>query len=161
MNNRLFRLPVLVFLLSFLSLQLSSCKDKNRDAEIQTAISNKTATEENLAGVSATVSQGVVTLTGTCEDEDCRKLAERSIGNIEGVKKVVNNIQIARIEITPDNQLQASVKEVLEDYDDVQATVSGGVITLRGKADRDKLQQLMMDLNALRPKRIDNQLVLN
>jgi hypothetical protein len=43
----------------------------------------------------------------------------------------------------------------------VQADVSGGVITLRGTIDdRDKLQQLMMDLNALRPQRIDNQLVI-
>jgi hypothetical protein len=38
--------------------------------------------------------------------------------------------------------------------------VSGGVITLRGKTNREKLQQLMMDLNMLRPRRIENQLVL-
>jgi hypothetical protein len=42
----------------------------------------------------------------------------------------------------------------------VQAEVMNGVITLRGQVKRDNLQQLMMDLNALQPKKIDNQLII-
>jgi len=42
----------------------------------------------------------------------------------------------------------------------VQAGVSNGIITLRGEVKKDKLHQLMMDLNGWHPKRIDNQLVV-
>ena len=149
-----------ILALSFLTLQFQSCKAKNEDASIQSAINSKTASDANLANVSAVVADGTVTLLGNCADEDCRKNAERAVKDIDGVKKVVNNIMIAEARVTPDNQLQSAVADVVKKYDDVEATVSGGVITLRGKTNREKLQQLMMDLNMLRPRRIENQLVL-
>ena len=148
----------------FLALTLvafTSCKDKNRDGDIQTAINSKTQSDPSLAGVSATVADGTVTLTGSCADETCRSNAEKAVKDIDGVKKVVNNIQIAQVQVTDDAPLRASTEQVVGSYEGVQADVNNGVITLRGTvADRDKLQQLMMDLNALRPKRIDNQLVI-
>ena len=104
---------------------------------------------------------GTVTLTGSCANEDCRTNAEKTVKDIDGVKKVVNNIQIAQVQVTDDAPLRSSTEKVTANYSGVQADVSGGVITLRGTIDdRDKLQQLMMDLNALRPQRIDNQLVI-
>jgi hypothetical protein len=42
----------------------------------------------------------------------------------------------------------------------VQASVADGVIVLRGTIERSQLQNLMQDMNALRPKRVDNQLVI-
>lgn len=137
-----------------------ACKAKNRDAEIQTAFNNKTQSDPNLAGVSATVVEGTVTLTGSCADEPCRQNAEKSVKDIEGVKKVVNNITVAPVTVSPDAQLQTSVQEVAARYPGVQASVSSGVITLRGQVERAQLQTLMQDLNALRPQRIDNQLVI-
>lgn len=137
-----------------------ACKGKNRDAEIQTAINSKTQTDPNLAGVSATVVNGEVTLTGSCADEPCRQNAEKAVKDVDGVKKVVNNITVAPVTVTPDTQLESSVKEVASRYEGVQASVSDGVVTLRGTVKRDQLQNLMQDINALRPKRIDNQLVI-
>jgi hypothetical protein len=52
------------------------------------------------------------------------------------------------------------VQRITARYTGVQADVNDGVITLRGQLKRDSLQQLMMDLNALQPKKIENQLVL-
>jgi hyperosmotically inducible periplasmic protein len=160
MKNVSFRISLMTLLLAAFSFQLQSCKEKNRDGEIQTAFTNKTNTDPNLAGVSATVTDGTVTLTGTCANEACRTNAEKSVKDIDGVKKVVNNITIAEVVISPDDQLRSGVNTVISKYDNVQASVADGIITLRGQIERDKLQQLMMDLNALRPKRIDNQLIV-
>jgi osmotically-inducible protein OsmY len=139
----------------------TSCKNKNRDGDIQTAFNTKVQNDPNLAGVSATVNEGTVTLTGTCGDENCRNNAERSVKEIDGVKKVVNNIQVAQVRVTDDNNLRSSAEQVTRNYQGVQADVNAGVITLRGSIDnREKLQQLMMELNALNPQRVDNQLVI-
>jgi hyperosmotically inducible periplasmic protein len=63
--------------------------------------------------------------------------------------------------ITEDETLKNSIGNVTQKYEGVQADVTSGVITLRGTIEnREKLQDLMTELNALRPKRIDNQLVI-
>jgi hyperosmotically inducible periplasmic protein len=152
---------LLTMLIVACTTTLPACKNENKDADIQTAFTKKTQSDPNLAGVNATVTDGVVTLTGSCADDNCRTNAEKSVKEIDGVKSVVNNIQIAQVQVTDDAPLRSSAAQVVQKYEGVQADVSGGVITLRGTvADREKLQQLMMDLNALRPKRIDNQLVI-
>ena len=148
-------------LLALTVMSFTACKGKNKDGEIQTAFNSKVQSDPNLAGVTASVVDGTVTLTGSCANEDCRTNAEKTVKDIDGVKKVVNNIQIAQVQVTDDAPLRSSTEKVTANYSGVQADVSGGVITLRGTIDdRDKLQQLMMDLNALRPQRIDNQLVI-
>lgn len=149
------------FLLALAIFGTTSCKSKNRDGDIQTAINTKTQSDPNLAGVSATVADGTVTLTGNCADENCRSNAEKTVKDIDGVKKVVNNIQVAQVQVTDDTPLRSSAEQVISKYEGVQVDVNDGIVTLRGTiTDRDKLQQLMMDLNALHPKRIDNQLVI-
>ena len=151
---------VALLLLALLSFQMPSCKG-NRDADIQSAIASKTATDPDLSSVSATVVDGVVTLTGQCKDEDCRKNAEKAVKKIEGVKDVINNIMISStVTVTPDKELREKAEKIVSNYKNVQAGVNGGIITLRGEVKKDKLQQLMMDLNDLHPKRIDNQLVV-
>ncbi|WP_018612197.1 BON domain-containing protein [Segetibacter koreensis] len=160
MKNKILNYCCLVLLLFILSFQIQSCK-QNRDADIQTAIGSETQTNPNLAGVSATVVNGVVTLTGQCPDEDCRKNAEKAIKKIDGVKHVTNNIIVeASVDITPDKDLKEMTDKIVSKYKGVEAGVSNGIITLRGEIKKDKLQQLMIDLNSLRPKRIDNQLAV-
>lgn len=149
-----------VLLLTLVLYSTPACKGKNRDGDIQTAFNAKTQTDPSLAGVSATVINGEVTLTGNCADEPCRQNAEKAVKDIDGVKKVVNNIMVAPVTITPDTQLQNSVQDVAGRYQGVQASVNDGVIVLRGTIERAQLQNLMQDMNALRPKRVDNQLVI-
>ena len=145
-------------LLSF--FQLQSCKGKNKDADINTAIQSKTQADASLAGVNAIVADGVVTLTGQCNDDNCKTNAENAVKDIDGVKKVVNNITVVPVTIAPDNALNSAVANVTSKYPGVTADINDGVITLRGEIKRDKLQQLMMDLNALNPKKVENQLVI-
>ena len=149
-----------VLLLSLALFLTPACKGKNRDGEIQTAFNAKTQTDPSLAGVTASVVNGEVTLTGSCADEPCRQNAEKAVKDIDGVKKVVNNITVAPVTISPDTQLQSSVQEVANRYQGVQASVNNGVVVLRGTIERAQLQSLMQDVNALQPKSIDNQLVI-
>ena len=148
-------------LCAFLLIAAPSCNNKNADAEIQSAFTTKAQTDPALAGVNATVMEGTVTLTGSCADAPCKENAEKAVNDIKGVKKVVNNITVTPVVINPDDALRTSVSQAIAKYEGVQADISGGVVTLRGTiADREKLQQLMMDLNALKPQKIDNQLVI-
>lgn len=152
---------VIPLLLAILSIQLQSCGGGRRDADIQSDIAAKTQANTNLSGVTATVVDGEVVLTGQCEDEDCREKAEKAIRDIDGVRKVTNNITVTpTIVVTPDDELRENAERIISKYKDVQAGVSNGVITLRGEVKKNKLQQLIMDLNALRPRRIDNELVV-
>jgi hyperosmotically inducible periplasmic protein len=155
-----YQLSLPAFLILLFSFQIQSCKQKNNDSAIQSEITTKTQTDPSLTGVNATVSEGVVTLTGQCNDAPCKTNAEQAVKGIKGVKKVVNNITVAPVVISADDPLKASVDQALANYQGVQADVQNGVVTLRGEIKRDRMQQLMMDLNALNPKKIDNQLVI-
>ena len=153
--------PLFGGLLCALLIAAPACNNKNADAEIQSAFSTKAQSDPALAGVNATVTEGTVTLTGSCADAPCKENAEKAVKDIKGVKKVVNNITVTPVVVNPDDALRTSVGQAIAKYEGVQADVSGGVITLRGTiADREKLQQLMMDLNALKPQKIENQLVI-
>lgn len=147
-----------------LSFSISSCKSGTSDADIQTEVNKKLADDAG-ANLTASVTNGVVTLSGTCKDEDCRKNCADEVKDIKGVKNVVNNITVAAaepapVEITPDAQLQDAVNNVVKDYKDVKAEVKDGVVTLRGQIQRSKLQDLMVALNGLKPKKVDNELVI-
>jgi osmotically-inducible protein OsmY len=49
------------------SMLLSSCKG-NKDGDIRTAIEAKKKDRKEMAGITATVEKGVVTLSGECPD---------------------------------------------------------------------------------------------
>ncbi|HYF30715.1 MAG TPA: BON domain-containing protein [Chitinophagaceae bacterium] len=141
---------------------LVACNDKTSDADIQTEVNKKLADEAG-SGLTASVSNGVVTLSGNCKNDECRRSCAAEIKDVKGVKSVVNNINVAvaaPVEIATDTALQQGVNAAVQAYKDVKAEVNDGVITLRGEIERDKLQDLMMALNALKPKKIENQLAV-
>lgn len=151
---------------AIISTTAVSCKGKKSDAEIHTEVTKKLNSEDASKGLTATVTDGVVTLAGECQDAACKSNCEQSVKSVEGVKSVINNIQIAQaevaapIDIAADEPLRASVNDAVKNYKDVQAEVKDGVVTLRGEIKRDNLQKLMMSLNALKPKKIENELVV-
>jgi len=66
----------------------------------------------------------------------------------------------APVVISPDNELRTSVNAVVSTYTGVQAEVKDGVVTLRGSIAKDRLQNLIMALQELKPKKIENELVI-
>jgi len=145
---------LIVYIVS--SLGITSCKQKTTDTDIQSSVSAKLP-----SGVSSSVNEGVVTLSGECRDEACRTNAEQAAKDVKGVKNVVNNITLtvigsAPVEITSDETLKNTVAEAIRAYQGVKADVKDGVVTLIGEIKRSELQNLMAKVNELKPKKVDN-----
>ena len=164
-TNTLFRsLLTAVF---FAAITLVSCKGTPTDSEIQASINEKIASKDEMKGLQASVSNGVVTLSGECPTDECRKDCADEVKDMKGVKSVENNIRVASattapapVEITADETLKNSVNDVVKNYTGVEAEVKDGVVTLRGEIQRSKLQDLIVSLNELKPRKVENQLVI-
>ncbi len=76
----------------FASLALPACKPK--DSNIQASFNEKAKANAQMANISASVTDGVITLTGQCPDAACKTSAEETAKDVKGVKSVVNNIVV-------------------------------------------------------------------
>jgi len=164
MNKKIMQMLALPAFILFVSL--SACNSKTSDADVKTSVDNAIAANSSLSGTYTDVKDGVVTLSGQVKDEASKASAETLVKGVKGVKSVNNNLTVAPppaapVEITADDPLKASVDNTIKDYPGVAATVKDGVITLTGQIKRADLQKLMMALNTLKPKKIENQLTIN
>ena len=66
----------------------------------------------------------------------------------------------SNVEISSDETLRNNVNNVVKSYDGVSAEVKDGVVTLRGNVKQDDLQALIMKVQELKPKKVENQLVV-
>ncbi len=64
------------------------------------------------------------------------------------------------VEISSDATLRSSVNDLVKAYNGVEAEVKDGVVTLRGNIKQDELQTLIMKVQELKPKKVENQLVI-
>ena len=71
-----------------------------------------------------------------------------------------NNENNNSVEISSDATLRSSVNDVVKAYNGVEADVKDGVVTLRGNIRQADLQPLIMKVQELKPKKVDNQLVI-
>ena len=63
--------------------------------------------------------------------------------------------------ISADDSLKRMIPDATKDFPGVTASVDQGVVTLTGNINRDRLPKLMMAINALHPKKINNNLTIN
>ncbi|WP_281238378.1 BON domain-containing protein [Flavobacterium praedii] len=143
-------------------LFLFSCAPK--DTDIQKSISEKMATMPAMSGLTTTVKEGIVTISGECKDNTCKTSCETMVKGIKGVKSVVNNCTIppppAPVVINPDATLITAVQGVLNNYPGVTANVSLGVVTLTGEIKKNNLMPLMQSIQTLKPKKVENKLII-
>ena len=143
-----------------LAVAFTGCKAK--DSDIQTSVQSKETTS-----VSVTVNDGVATLNGEVADEAAKMKAEEIAKGEKGVKSVVNNLTVAMPAVmappvvAADDPLMMSVKDAVKDHPTVTASVADGVVTLSGTIKKAALPKLMMNLNSLHPKKINNNLTVN
>lgn len=138
----------------FLLLSSSSCKSKPKDADIQAAIEKVLQADADMAKTMVTVKDGVATISGECKDEACKTKCGDAVKGIAGVTSVVNNCTVAPppASVVPPvaDALGQAITDALKDFPTVKSELKDGVLTLTGEIAKDKLQKLMMGLNALK-----------
>ena len=155
-----------ILLAVFLSASVLFFSCKPKDSDVQTKITEKFAATPECTGASASVMDGVATLTGEVKDEACKNMAETTAKDIKGVKSVVNDLTTTppppppAPAVNPDSELTKGVTDATKDFPTVTAAVNNGEITLTGSIKRADLQKLMQTLNTLKPKKINNQLTI-
>ena len=151
-----------------LSILVFSCGPK--DADVQTAVESALKANNDLSGLTATVKDGVVTLSGETKDETLKAKAEEVAKGVKGVKNVINNTTVAAappapvepapVVINADETLSKAVNDVLKDFPGVKAEIKEGVITVTGEIKRASWLKLKPMLDALRPKKVENKLTI-
>ena len=164
MSKTIFSVLAIPFSVFIFSALLISCNAKVKDADIKASIDKAYATNPDLSMVMVGVNDGTATLTGEVKDAAVKSDAEAKAKDVKGVTAVVNNISITPsappVVITADDPLKISVDNTLRDYPGVTATINDGVVTLTGEIKKADLQKLMMALNSLKPKKVENKLVI-
>ena len=168
MRKSFLRFAFVFTAMALIAMSMPACKSGPTDADIEKAVSEKAAAiSADATGVNGTVKEGVVTLSGSFKDDASKDAFETTVKAIPGVKSVVNNSTVipaapvvAPVVINADEELIKAVTDATKDYPTVKASVKDGVITLTGELKRDSNRKLMMTLNTLKPKKIDNQLTI-
>lgn len=139
-----------------------SCKPK--DADIKTAVEQAISAIPDASGAVIDVKDGVATISGEFKDDAARVAAEAAAKMVKGVKSVVNvgtlAVVAAPVEVSADAALTATVADAVKDFTTVKADVLDGVVTLTGEIKKTDLPKLMMSVNALKPKKVENKLTV-
>ncbi|MBA4055536.1 MAG: transport-associated protein [Marivirga sp.] len=144
---------------------LSSCKPS--DEKITEAVKLALSANAELSPVTATVADGVVTLSGEVENDDLKALAETVLSEVKGVKSIVNNITVKpkgpspeEIKQMADGALQAAVNASFTRYavTGITATVADSIVTLTGDIKRKDLQNAMKAAMEVTPKKVENKM---
>ena len=154
---------LLMACLMFAGVCLFACKPN--DSKLQQAVNEKLSTSP---GVSATVQDGVVTLSGEVMDETTRQTAEDAVKNVKGVTAVNNNITVQApipsppVSINPDDVLKQTLDSAYSaaGYSGVTVSVANGEVTLEGTAKRSDLRKIMQVAQEAKPKKVNNKLTL-
>ncbi len=148
------------------SFFMTGCKSKVKDADVETSVNSELRNNPEFSAVTVSVKDGVATLSGEVKDEATKSAAASEAKGVKGVSSVNNNISIATVstapsvEITADDPLTALAKDAVKDNPGVVATVNDGVVTLTGEINKADLPKLMQKINALKPRKIENKLVI-
>lgn len=146
----------IVILLVPVVLGLASCGDP--DADVKADLTAKARERIEFAGVGFTVSDGVVTLTGSCPTATMRDRIEKDVREVYGVTDVRNGITVAPVVIGTDRDLKVRVDSVLQGYPKARADVSDSVVVLHGQVESAELSDLIVALRGLGPRQLQNRL---
>ncbi len=144
-------------------LLLGACGGKS-DAELQTDVTNALNGDTATSGVTATVNEGVATLTGEVETEEAKAKAE-TLAKVEGIKSVANNVTVKAPAPPPmaegtDEMVQEKMETALKakGCDGATVEVKDGVATLRGTVATAKYEECFMAASEAGAKKVENQL---
>jgi hyperosmotically inducible periplasmic protein len=158
MNKKLYLLVLVALVMSVFA---AACGKK--DTDIQKAVQDKLIAD-GVTGVTASVKDGIATLSGEVADITVKTKAENSAKGVEGVKSVANNISLKPLPTpTPpiaDPALTGKVTENLKKAGCTGATVTveNGKVTIKGSVPEAKYVECIQVVNQSGVGSIDNQL---
>ena len=133
------------------------------DADLQKAVAAKLAAD-GVSGVTATVKDGVATLTGEVADVTVKSKAETSARSVEGIKSVVNSTTTKPLTVaTPAAADPALTGKITEDLKKAgctgaSVTVVNGKVTVTGEVPNAKYATCIQTIQQSGITGIDNQL---
>lgn len=150
---------VLIYLCVFFAgLMLYSCGPD--DIKIQTEVKNILTIEAPTT--SSTVHNGVATLQGTVETEEMKASLQEKVAAIDGVKSVVNEIQVVPPPKVPtaDETLATAVTVALRDakFGNVKVEVMNEEITLKGDLKKADQKKVMDIVKGFKSKKINDEI---
>ena len=93
----------------------------------------------------------------SCKDKEKETTTEATTPSLDSL--TTPEIQPPDV-ISADDSLKTMVTDATKDYPGVEASVNDGEITLTGNVSRKDLPKLIMAVNALHPKKINQKLTL-
>lgn len=142
-------------------LFMSACGKS--DADLQKAVQDKLVAD-GVSGVTATVKDGVATLTGEVADITVKNKAEASAKTVEGIKSVANNTTTKPLPVAtpaaPDPALTGKINENLKKAGctGASASVVNGKVTVTGEVPNAKYAECVQTIMQSGVTGIDNQL---
>lgn len=139
------------------------------DEKIGQAVQKALSASADLSPVSASVQDGVVTLSGEVESDELKELAASALSGINGVKSVVNGVTVKPKGPSPEELKQmadqALVQKVNENFatykvEGITATANDGVVTLTGDVKRADLQNVMKAAMESGATKVENQMTI-
>lgn len=136
---------LLVFAAGPLLVFATPAMDRKIENAAEASYNYRTVLEDH---VKVKAHEGVVTLTGTVQDEDHKELAEDTVKNLPGVTSVKNEITVKPVHPEKsDGWIAFKIRSRLLVKANVSATdtvvdVKKGVVTLTGTADNDAQKEL-------------------
>ena len=142
-----------------------ACKRGPDDATLTANVKSQLASQSPALAsmVNVETKDGVVTLTGTVDNDSAKSQAEQAAKSVANVKSVVNNLSVKPpIVVSEDPKIKSAVEANLAKYNvkGVTANVADGQVTLTGEIPRAKLQDAMKAANEANPKKVVNQLTI-
>lgn len=143
---------------------LPSCKSKVKDADLKQSVDVALAGIPSSGGLMSDVNNGVATITGAVPDDAAKARIKPALAEIKGLKSVVDNTTVVVAPPAPTintgDTLTTAVQDAVKDNPGVVATVVDGVVTLTGTIRKSDLPKLMQKVNATRPRKVENKLVI-
>ena len=155
------------FLVAVLMTVLIGCKPS--DEKLTATVSQALNANPSLSVVSASVKEGVVTLSGEVDDDALKASAESIAAAVKGVKSVTNALTVKpkgpspeELKKAADDALVAKVVENFSKYkvEGITATASDGIVTLTGEIKRANLQNALKAAMESGASKVENQLTI-
>ena len=161
--NRALRSVLVMGMVLTLAVAAGACKSGPDDAALTQSVKAKIQAAANLAGakVDVAVKEGVVTLSGTVDNDAAKAAAETVAKGVEGVKSVTNQITVKPpVAAVPPAEAgnDAAIKKAVSDnltkasITGVTVDVAAGVVTLKGSVAKGMKIKAMQAANEANPK---------